>query len=207
MCLAYENTAAVCVGLDKIQMIQVKDKKLTLGRVVTVGKYLLGITSSSNYLVVSYSQRPWIEKVSMDGQSLEKFDNGRNPKHFKHPEFMCTVSDGSVFISDRDTKMITKLDANLKILQKFKSRLLKDPHGIISVTEDQILVCSQQNHSIVMLQPSTNTMSTLLGVEDQISCPYSLTYCPDQKKLFVALHQHCPDTIDTIREIKVYQIA
>jgi len=202
MCLADRNTAAVCVGVDKIQMIQVEDKTLTLCGVVTVGKYVLGITSSRKTLVVSYRKKPWLEKVSMDGKVLKQFDMKGNPQHFHSPGFMCTTPDGSVFISDCGTQMITQVDASLNILQTFTSPLLDVPCGIIAVMEDQILVCSysRENQSIVLLQPSTNTMSTLLGRGDEIYLPYSLTYCPHEKKLFVK-----SDTINKV--IRVYHIA
>jgi len=68
------------------------------------------------------------------------------------------------------------------------------------VTEDQILVCSTENDSLVLLQPSTNTMSTLLGKVDGIEYPYSLAYCPDQKKVYVAPYL-------STHTIKVYQIT
>jgi len=201
MCLTDRNTAAVCVGVDKIPIIQVKGKTLTICGVVTVGKYVLGITSSRNSLVVSYSKKPWLEKVSMDGKVLKQFDMKGNPQHFHSPGFMCTTPDGSVFISDKSKKLITQVDESLNLLQTFTSPLLKYPRGIIAVMEDQILVCSysRENHSILMLQPSTNTMSTLLGEEDEIERPYSLAYCPDEKKLFVAS--------SSAEIIKVYQIA
>jgi len=203
MCLTDRNTAAVCVGVDKIQIIQVKGKTLTLCGVVTVGKYVLGITSSRNSLVVSYWKKPWLEKVSMDGKVLKQFDMRQNPEHFKFPHYICSTPDGSVFISDCSTQMITQVDVSLNLLQTFTSPLLKYPRGITAVMEDQILVCnySMENpHSILLLQPSTNTVTTLLGEEDEIECPYSLTYCPGEKKLFVK-----SGTIN--KEIKVYQIA
>jgi len=100
MCLTDGNTAAVCVGEDEIQMIHVKDKTLTLGRVVTVGKNILGITSSSNTLMVSYWRKPWLEKVSMDGTVLKQFDMKGNPQHFQYPDFMCSTPDGSVSVCE-----------------------------------------------------------------------------------------------------------
>jgi len=162
-----------------------------------VGKYVLGITSSRNTLVVSYRKKPWLEKVSMDGKVLQQFDMKGNPQHFQFPDFMCTTPDGSDM--NTDPKMITQVDASLNIIQTFTSPLLKWPHGITAVRDDQILVCNQENHSIVLLQPSTNTMSTLLGKEDEIERSYSLTYCPYGKKLFVAS--------SSAEIINVYQIA
>jgi len=202
MCLTDRNTAAVCVGLDKIQMIQVEDKTMTLCGVVTVGKYIRGITSSRNTLVVSYRKKPWLEKVSMGGKVLKQFDNEGNSQHFQCPDFLCSTPDGSVFISDLDREMITQVDTSLNILQTFTSPLLKWPKGITAVREDLILVCSysRENDSIMLLQPSTNTMSTLLGRDDEIYLPNSLAYCPDEKKLFVK-------SGTSNKVIKVYQIA
>jgi len=199
MCLTDRNTAAVDVGYKKIQMIQVKDKTLTKGRELTVSESIRGLTSSRNSLVVSYGSQPWLEVISMDGKVLHQFDKSGKSQHFKDPAFMCTTPGGSVFISDNCTNTITKVDGQLNILQTFTSPLLEAPCGITAVTEDQILVCGYSNHSIMLLQPSTNTMSTLLGKDDGIEDPFSVTYCPDQKKVYIASYK-----TDTI---KVYMMS
>jgi len=199
LCLTDRNTSAVNVGDRKIQMIKVQDKTLTKGRELTVSGIMYGLTSSRNSLVVSYHKQPWLEVISMDGTVLHQFDKSGKSQHFKYPDFMCTTPGGSVFVSDHGTNTITKVDEQLNILQTFTSPLLQKPWGITSAMEDQILVCSSKNHSIVLLQPSTNTMSTLLGKDGGIAFPNSLAYCPDQKKVYIA----STGWIDTI---KVYQM-
>jgi len=200
MCLTDRNTAAVNVAGKKIWMIAVTDKTLTKKGELTASGIIHGLTSSKNSLVVCYHCQPWLEVISMDGNVLHQFDKKGNSQHFKYPNYMCTTPDGSVFISDWETNTIINVDAQLNLLQAFSSPLLKEPWGITAVTEDQILVCSNRNHSILLLQPSTNTMSTLLGMDDGIEYPYCLTYCPDQKKVYVAT----PGTIDTMN---VYQMS
>jgi len=200
ICLTDRNTAAVKVGDRKIQMIKVMDKTLAKGRELTVGGDINGLTSCRNSLVVSYSLQQWLEVISMDGDVLHQFDKSGTSQQFKFPFFMCTTQGGSVFISDRGTNTITKVDAQLNLLQTFTSPLLHGPCGITAVTEDQILVCSYSNHSLVLLQPSTNTISTLLGWDDWIEWPNALTYCPDKKKIYLA-PLGCTDTI------KVYQVS
>jgi len=200
MCLTDRNSAAVNVGDKKIQMIKVKDKTLTKGRELTMSDDVYGLTSSGNSLVVAYQSRPWLAVISLDGKVLHQFDKSGKSQHFNDPRFMCTTPGGSMFISDYGTDTITKVDARLNILQTFTSPLLQEPYGITAVTEDQILVCSYRNDSLVLLQPSTNTMSKLLGEDDGIKYPYSLTYCPDQKKVYVA-PPVCTATI------KVYQMS
>jgi len=198
ICLTDRNTAAVQVGGKKIQMIKVKDNTLTKARELTVSKDVYGLKSSRNSLVVAYRSQPWLAVISLNGKVLHQLDKSGKSQHFKDPSFMCTAPGGSMFISDRGTHTITKVDAQLTILQTFTSPLLQDPCGITAVTEDLILVCSNRNNSIVLLQPSTNTMSKLLGNDDEIAHPYSLTYCPDQKKVYV------PSNFTNT--IKVYQM-
>jgi len=200
ICLTDRNTAAVQVGDRTIHMIKVKDKTLTKDRELSVSKDVYGLTSSQNSLVVAYQSRPWLAVISMDGKVLHQFGKSGKSQHFKCPAFMCTTPGGSVFISDYGTHTITKVDAQLNILQTFTSPLLQFPRGITAVTEDQILVSSYSKDSLVLLQQSTNTTSTLLGKDDGIKGPYSLTYCSDQNKAYVAA-SFCTDTI------KVYQMS
>jgi len=197
MCLTDENTAAVHIS-GKIQLIQVKDKTLIKGKELTVSGEICEITSCRNYLVVAYRSQPWLEVISIDGKVLKQFDNAKS-QLFTESCSMCTTPSGSVFLSDWERNTITKLDAQLNLLQTFTSPLLQRSLGIIAVTEDQILVCSADNHSIVLLQPSTNTMSTLLGGVDGISCPFKLTYCPEKKKFYIATTHYS--------YIKVYQMS
>jgi len=201
LCFTDRNTAAVKVEDRRIQMIKVKDNTLTKGRELTMSKNMCGLTSSRNSLVVSYGSRPWLAVISLDGKVLHPLDKSGKSQHFMYPAFMCTTPGGSMFVSDNGTHTITKVDAQLNIIQTFTSPLLQEPCGITAVTEDQILVCSNSNHSIVLLQPSTNTMSTLLGEADGIKWPYSLTYCPDQKKVYVTA-SHTGTSC-----IKVYQVS
>jgi len=199
MCLTDRNTATVTVGGWQIQMIKVKDKTLTKGRALTVSGTIRGLTSCRNSLVVAYCSQPWLKVISMDGKVLHQFDKSGKSQHFNAPRFMCTTPGGSVFITDNDTHTITKVDEQLNLLQTFTSPLLYAPCGITAVTEDQILVCSQGNHNIMLLQPSTNTMSTLLGEDDGIENPYILTYCPDHKKIYIASYN--------TRTIKIFQMT
>jgi len=195
MCLIDRKIAAVNVGGGKIQMIKVKYNTLTKDRELIGSDSIAGLTFSGHSLVVAYFCPPWLEVISMDGKVLHQFEELGTSQHFKAPSFMCTTPGGSVFLSDWGTNTITKVDAQLNILQTFTSPMLQEPRGLTAVTEDQILVCSSKNHSIVLLQPSTNTMCTLLGKDDGIEESYYLTYCPDQKKVYVA----SAGWIDTIK--------
>jgi len=197
VCLVGRYRAAVAVpGVQKVQLIKIKGKTLAKDKVLNVSCHVRGITTSGDNLVVIYEKQPWLEVITTDGKVLQQFHSTGKTQHFKAPDFITTSPDGTLWVSDYNNT-ITKMDAGLTILQTFPSPLLENPCGITAVTEDQILVCSHGNNSLVLLQPSTNTMSTLLGKDDGIEALYSLTYCPQERKIFVA-----PVVTDSIKVFK-----
>jgi len=196
--LVGRDRAAVALPLiQKVQLIKIKGNTLVKDKVLKVSDGVYGITTSGDNLVVTYNKQPWLEVISMDGKVLHQFHSTAESQHIKSPDFITTSPGGTLWVSDCDNNTITKMDARLTILQTFTSPLLQVPQGITAVTEDEILVCSEGNNSLVLLQPSTNTMSTLLGKDDGIEDPYSLTYCHQERKIFVA-----PYPTDSIKVFK-----
>ena len=197
-CLVGRDIAAVTLpGTHMVQLIKIKGNTLVQDEELELSDDVFGITTSGDNLVVTHNEQPWLEVISTDGKVLQQFHSTGNTQHFNVPVFITTSPEGTLWVSDWGNNTITKMDASLTILQTFTSPLLEKPCGITAVTEDEILVCSESNNSIVLLQPSTNTISTLLGKEDGIEQPDSLTYCPQERKLFVA-----PGTTDSIKVFK-----
>jgi len=198
VCLVGSSRAAVTLGrTQKVQLIKIKGNTLVKDKVLDMSHSVWGITTSGDNLVVTYMEQPWLEVITTDGKVLHQFHSTGETQHFKSPYFITTSPDGTLWVSDHGNNTITKLDASLTILQTFTSPLLQWPHGITAVTEDEILVCSKRNNSLVLLQPSTNTMSTLLGKDDGIESPHSLIYFPQERKIFVA-----PSYTDSINVFK-----
>jgi len=198
VCLVARDRAAVTLPyIHKVQLIKINGNTLVKDKVLKVSHSVWGITTSGDNLVVTYWTKPWLEVISTNGKVLHQFHSTGKTQHFEETYFITTSPDGTLWVSDPDTLTITKMDASLTILQTFTSPLLDEPRGIAAVTEDEILVCSERNNSLLLLQPSTNTMSTLLGEDDGIEKPYSLTYCPQERKIFVA-----PYPTDSIQVFK-----
>ena len=198
VCLVGRDRAAVTLpDIQKVQMIKIKGNTLVKDKVLKVNGDVYGITTSGDNLVVTYIEQPWLEVITTDGKVLHQFHSTGETQHFRLPDFITTSPDGTLWVSDCVNNTITKMDASLNILQTFTNPLLEKPCGITAVTEDEILVCSHNNSSLVLLQPSTNTMSTLLGEDDGIEKPYPLTYCPQERKIFVA-----PVVTDSIKVFK-----
>jgi len=196
VCLVGRDRAAVTL-YQEVQLIKIKGNKLVKDKVLKVSYSVYGITTSGDNLVVTYEEQPWLEVITTNGKVLQQFHSTGETQHFKSPLFITTSPDGSLWVSDDGYNTITKMDASLTILQTFTSQLQEGPCGISAVTEDEILVCSSHNNSLMLLHPSTNTMSTLQGKDDGIEGPYSLTYCPQERKIFVA--QFFTDSIQVFK--------
>jgi len=190
VCLVGRDRAAVTLGQkQKVQLIKIKGNKLVKDKVLDMSHSVYGITTSGGNLAVTYKEQPWLEVITTDGKVLQQFHSTGETQHFNEPY--------TLWVSDWVNNTIMKMDAGLTILQTFTNPLLEEPRGITAVTEDQILVCSRGNNSIVLLQPSTNTVTTLLEEDDGIELLHSQTYCPQERNIFVA-----PVVTDSIKVFK-----
>ena len=179
--------AAVSLYEKKIQLIRVGLGSLTLDRVLKVDKDIYGITTLDSCLITSSTDPPRVTMMSMDGKLMYIVDNQKAGRElFEDPYFLTSSVDGYIYVSDWDTNTVTKLDNKLNVLKTFTDPSLQIIYGIISITRDQLLVCSLNNTSIVLLNTSTGNRTVLVGEQDGLEKPYTLTYCHTQKKLFVA---------------------
>jgi len=186
LCMITNDQAAV-TSSNRVQMINVQGQTLTLGTVIILNGNLCGVSvCGAKDLVVSYEKAPWLEVVSTDGKVLQWIEKSGNAQYFKQPQFLTTSSDRYIYVADHGTNNITKLDTSLQVLQTFSSPLLSAPNGIISISPEQLLVCSHSNHRIVLLNTRTCESSIVLKQQDGIQGPTSLSYCPQQKKLYLA---------------------
>ena len=182
------NDRAAVSHFKKVQFINIQCQSITLGTVLALNYESRDVsTCGENDLVVSYQKAPWLEVISPDGSVRHQFHQIGQTSHFKYPDYLTTSVNGYVYVSDRGTNKITKLDSSLQLLQTFSDPLLNKPRTIISVSPDQILVCSYvyRNNSIVLLNTRTCKSSVLLE-ECLHGSPLSLiSYCPEQYKLYV----------------------
>jgi len=186
VCMWDNNTAVVTLDGQKVQFININGDSLKMGRSFSVNGDVRGVGRSGDRLVVSYLSPSWLEVLSMDGRVMRTFSNkaaGRDV--FKNPLFITTSTDGMVYVSDGSNSTITQLDMNLRVTRTYSDAMLQAPRGIISVSADQVLVCSRDNHRILLLCTSTGLITSILGQQDGIQEPRALTYSPPQRKLYV----------------------
>jgi len=186
VCMWDNNMAVVTLsGEKKVQFIDIHGDSLTLGRSLNVNGDVWGIARSEEGLVVSYKSSPWLEVLAMNGTVLHRFKPVAGRDVFKCPYFIATSADNMVYVSDGGTSTVAQLDSNLRVTKTFSDPMLQEPYGIISVSADQVLVCSHYNHRILLLCPGTGVITSILDKKDGIKEPYALTFSPSQKKLYV----------------------
>ena len=179
--------AAVSLTWNKVQFIRVGRGSLTLGRVLEVYNAVCGISTVDSCLVTSSTDPLGLTMMSTNGKLMYTVNNQKAGREiFKHPAFLTSSTDGYIYVSDWGTNAVTKLDKKLNVLKTFTDPCLQNIQGIISISRDQLLLCSLNNHSIVLLNTRTGNTTVLLGEQDRLKKPWALTYCHKQRKLFVA---------------------
>ena len=196
VCMWDNNTAVVTLYEKNVQFINIHGDSLTLGRSLNVNGDVRGIARSEEGLVVSYESSPWLEVLATNGTVLHRFKPAAGRAVFKRPYFIATSADNMVYVSDRATSTITQLDSNLRVTKTFSDPMLQDSRGIISVSADQVLVCSRGNHRVLLLCPSTGVITSILDKKDGIKEP--LTFSQSQRKLYVV-------PADRSKRVQVFQ--
>ena len=183
----FDNIRVVVTLNDKsLQLININGDSIELVRSFSLNGNVWGVARSEDRLIVSYCSPPGLQVLSMDGRVIHTFSNQEaGVDVFKCPSFISTSADGMVFVSDRTASTITQLDSNLHVIRTYSDPILQDPRGIISVSADQVLVCSYDKNRILLLCPSTGVFTSILGQQDRIEKPESLTYSQSQRKLYV----------------------
>jgi len=187
VCLLHDGLAAVAQRYNQqIQFIRVDGDTLSLDKSINVKRPAMGLSACDSHLVVTYDFPGRVETITVDGRVIDEIDNQKAGKQvFKWPYFIATSNSGDIFVSDSGTSTIIQMDRTLRITRTFTSRMLKKPNGIVSVGTDQLLVANQNNKSIVVLNPTNDTVTPLLGQEDGIQQPRAMAWCPANKKLYV----------------------
>jgi len=187
VCLTGDGRAAVALPNEKrVQFVRVDGDTLSLDKSITVKGTILGIVSSSNHLVVSNQNPGRVEKITMEGRVTHELNNQTAGRElFKWPNCITTSHDSHIYISDRGTNTIVQLDHNLQVLQVFTSHMMKEPGGIVSVSNNQVVVAGRESDNILVLDTTTGTMTSLLGQAEGIQGPFTVGWCPDSQKLYV----------------------
>jgi len=186
VCMWDNNTAVVTLCGNKLQFININGDSLQLGRSFSVNGDVYGVGRSGDRLIVSYVSPPGLEVLAMDGRRIHTLSTSASGRDvFKCPYYIATSTEGMVYVSDADNSTITQLDMNLCVTRIYSDPMLQRPSGIISVSADQVLVCSQYNDRILLLCPSTGVITSILEQQDGILVPYALTFSPTQRKLYV----------------------
>ena len=155
ICIA---AAAPC---NQIKFIHVHGSTLTSSSILDVKHSILGIARHDDNIVISTDAPTGVEMITRDGTVVQRINNEKaGRKVFEKPLFLTTTSDGSIFVSDWETNTIAKFDLCLNIQQIFLDPMIKHPMGIIAKGQNQILVCSRNNDSIVLMRTTTNDFQT-----------------------------------------------
>ncbi|XP_052800972.1 uncharacterized protein LOC128231811 isoform X2 [Mya arenaria] len=134
---------------------------------------------------------PWLGKVvlmDMHGKMKKSVNIDSGGNMFQYPTYLTVTREGqtaAIYISDLVSSTITKLSIALKVVQTFKDPVLSYSQGISPVGNNQLLLCGKVSDNILLLDTSTGNMTQMLGKEEGIESPYSVAYCPQQKRVFV----------------------
>ncbi|XP_052780506.1 protein wech-like isoform X2 [Mya arenaria] len=209
LCLLPGDRAAVTLPWEKkIQFVSTQ-KNVTLQEVVKVDGQCFGIDFCDDNLIVSFGHPGKVVLMDMKGKVKKSVDKDSSGKPlFQDPRYLTVTRESRtpvIYVSDMDINTITKLSMSLEVLQSYQDPILRSPHGLTAVADNQLLVCGEASHNILFLDTHTGRITQLLGKDEGIESPYSVAYCPQKKMVFVTCCNGRIPKLDNF--VKVFKVV
>ena len=171
LCLLPGDRAAVTIpGKSTIQTISITMKKLSLQGVINIKGQCYGIDYVNDYFVVGFQNPANLALLNKKGKIYKSI----NHTLFKTPNYICVTTENTskvINVSDKGNKTITRLSAELQVLQSFTDPALHDPRDLASVGGGHLLVVNCGGPSTLsVLDVTTGQVTQLLGWEENLNC-------------------------------------
>ncbi|XP_052778915.1 uncharacterized protein LOC128216397 [Mya arenaria] len=160
LCLLPGDRAAVTLPKEKkIQFVSTQGN-VTLQEVVNVDGECHGIDFCDDNLIVSSTNPAKVVLIDMKGKVKKSADKDSSGKPlFLYPEYLTVTRESQtppvIYVTDWGTSTITKLSITLEVLQTYKDPILmRLPHGLTPVGDNQLLVCGGSTDNILLLDNS-----------------------------------------------------
>ncbi|XP_052765128.1 uncharacterized protein LOC128206591 [Mya arenaria] len=191
VCVLPNDQAAVTFPFTyKVQLLSTKEGQLSRGKEIEVSSKCSGIASYNNSLYVSYTSNPRIEEMSLDGQIISTFQTDDGRQLFQAPYYL-TVSASTpptLYVSDHVANTVLQLSMDGKVLWESVDKLITRPESVVDVGLGQLLVCGHESNNVMLLTERDGKMTEILGENDGLTRPFSVTFCPLTRAIVVGMY-------------------
>ncbi|XP_053405616.1 E3 ubiquitin-protein ligase TRIM71-like [Mercenaria mercenaria] len=159
-----------------IQFISVSSNKLKKKQTLRVAGECHGISYCQGKLVVSFVRPANLQILDINGTILTTV-KGENL--FSRPEYV-TTNTYSIYISDWEKKIITKLNWQGKVIRSYGG-FMSEPYGVTLSDDGNVFVCDGQIHVIAKIAGDCSTGNVVLK---DLNRPYAVCWCAETSRLY-----------------------
>ena len=179
-----DNKTVLVVLLDhrSVQYVNLK-AKMKPGRVILLQKMPLAIEFFDNEIFVACkvkSKKGTGEILVLDREGTVKRRLGMKEDDsfmFDCPShFTVSRTTKNIFVSDRDTSMVTCLSPSGKIVYQYKSSSLNRARGVYVDAVDNLFVCGESSNNVLILTSTGEKYGSLLTEKDFVKQPCAIAY-------------------------------
>ena len=175
---------------EKIQFISNKAARPLL-RTMKVDGRCFGICSTKdNKLVVTFTMPAKVEVLDELGQVIHRLSTDVNGEPlFVTPEYVSFGTEdgqGTIYVSDYGTSVLTKLSMTGQVLLTFKDGDVSGPRGLVTTNDGHVIVCSKWSDNVQVVSMYGRKVRTLICVEDWMTDLESICYVASTKTLYVS---------------------
>ena len=176
------NTEVIITLPHKRQLLVVAvTSQLRITRTIQLDKKCVAVDVSGGeiYITCGESEQGEIRILDMSCNERRRISLSRVMATYmlKKPRYIAVSAfSGKIFITDLETETLTCLTSDGQLVYQYKDEKLDRPRGILVDSDDNVLLCYSDSHTIVVITPDGRKHGTLLSDKDGIKWPGALAY-------------------------------
>ena len=176
----------------QLQVVQVYPQRKP-GRVIQLDEMCWGVEVGKDEIYVTCCNNPGddgvgeIRVLGLDGEVKRRLGVNQDGSFmFTSPFYITVNSSGEkIFVSDWGTDTITCMSVDDRVIYTYKDDSRRGPRGLLSDSEDNILVCGARSNNVQVLTADGKRLCHLLTASDGLKTPYSIAYRDSNNTLLV----------------------
>ncbi|XP_045211707.1 E3 ubiquitin-protein ligase TRIM71-like [Mercenaria mercenaria] len=192
VCSISHNEGVVSItNMKKLQFFSIDSRnKIIEGKGLKMSEFCRDVACSNSQIFVvcgalKEGDMNQISILSMDGKLIRNIESNNSSENmFIRPQYIALNRIGTIFIGDED-KGIIALDENGKVVDVFSNKLLKYPHGVTVVNNDQIFACGFGSHNLVQIGRNMVLLGEVLSEKAGFRHPRSVCYDVNSQRILV----------------------
>ena len=202
------NEVIITQGTMKLLKRVTVYPKMRIGDTIKVDRNCYGLDIFNDCIYITCHDNPGngeVQMLSLDGTVLRRYGVSNGWPMFIAPSYVGLSRDGTnIFVSDRDSNIVTCLNSQGHVIFQYSDRNLKTPTGLFVDGEGNVLVCGYQSFNVHIIKQDGKRERILLSTKHGVECPLCISYRQNDGRLVIGLDTYTEKALISVSTEMLY---